>query len=99
DLSGTPYSEFGHREADVRLRDRLMTLDRETLAESSRLFTIARNVATRLERYNGLRAEPLYHPPPLAALLRPGPYGDYLLSVGRLEANKRVDLIIRALAH
>jgi glycosyltransferase involved in cell wall biosynthesis len=25
--------------------------------------------------------------------------GDYVLSVGRLEANKRVDLIIRALAH
>ena len=99
DLCGTPYSEFTHQEADVRLRDTLITLDREMLAESARLFAIARNVAARLDRYNGITAEPLYHPPPLAGALRAGPYGDYVLSVGRLEANKRVDLIIRALAH
>jgi glycosyltransferase involved in cell wall biosynthesis len=28
-----------------------------------------------------------------------GAFGDYVLSVGRLEGNKRVDLIVRALAH
>ena len=99
DLCGTPYSEFGHSEADVRLRDRLMALDNEVLGESARLFANARNTAARLARYNGLAAEPLYHPPPLAALLHSGPLGDYVLSVGRLEANKRVDLIVRALAH
>jgi len=99
DLCGTPYSEFDHTEGDVRLRDRLIALDNEVLAESKRLFTNARNTAARLERYNGLTAEPLYHPPPLAGDLKPGPLGDYVLSVGRLEANKRVDLIVRALAH
>ena len=99
DLCGTPYSEFGHNEADVRLRDRLMALDNEVLGESARLFANARNTAARLARYNGLTAEPLYHPPPLAGLLHTGPLGDYVLSVGRLEANKRVDLIVRALAH
>src|SRR3979409_1917908 len=85
DLCGTPYSEFDHTEADVRLRDRLIALDNEVLAESARLFTNARNTAARLARYNGLTAEPLYHPPPLAALLRPGPLGHYLLSAGRLR--------------
>jgi glycosyltransferase involved in cell wall biosynthesis len=40
----------------------------------------------------------LYHPPPLAGALTAGPFGDYVLSVGRLELTKRVDLIIRALA-
>jgi glycosyltransferase involved in cell wall biosynthesis len=99
DLCGTPFSEFGHTEADVRLRDRLMALDNQVLGESARLFANGRNTAARLMRYNGLAAEPLYHPPPLAAALRPGPYGDYVLSVGRLEANKRVDLIVRALVH
>lgn len=98
DLCGTPYSEFGHTEADVRLRDRLIELDTEVLGESKRLFSNARNTAARLARYNGLTAEPLYHPPPLAGKLRSGPYGDYVLSVGRLEANKRVDLIVRAMA-
>ncbi len=98
DLCGTTLSEFGHSEADVRLRDRLIALDSEVLAESRRLFSNARNTAARLARYNGLTAEPLYHPPPLAARLTAGPLGDYALSVGRLERNKRVDLILRALA-
>jgi glycosyltransferase involved in cell wall biosynthesis len=99
DLCSTPYSEFTYSEADVRLRDRLIGLDNEVLGESRRLFANARNTASRLERFNGLVAEPLYHPPPLADALHAGPFGDYVLSVGRLEANKRVDLIIRALVH
>jgi glycosyltransferase involved in cell wall biosynthesis len=99
DLCGTPYSEFEHTERDVRLRDHLIALDNQVLAESVRLFTIARNTSARLARYNGIAAEPLYHPPPLSGALEPGPFGDYVLSVGRLEANKRVDLIIRALAY
>jgi glycosyltransferase involved in cell wall biosynthesis len=98
DLIGTPYSEFTHSEADVRLRDRLIALDNEMLGESVRLFANGRNTAARLARFNGISAEPLYHPPPLAGRLRAGTYGDYVISVGRLEANKRVDLIIRALA-
>ena len=99
DLCGTAYSEFGHTEGDVRLRDTLIRLDRDVLGESTRLFSNARNTAGRLARYNGLAAEPLYHPPPLAGRLRAGPYGDYVLSAGRLEPNKRVDLIVKALAH
>ena len=99
DLCGTPFSEFDHTERDVRLRDRLIALDNDVLAESKRLFANARNTAARLAQYNGLTAEPLYHPPPLAGKLTAGPYGDYVLSVGRLEANKRVDLIVGAIAH
>jgi glycosyltransferase involved in cell wall biosynthesis len=98
DLCGTPYSEFDHLEGDVRLRDKLIALDGEVLGESTRLFSNARNTARRLQWYNGLSAEPLYHPPPLADRLKPGPFGDYVLSVGRLETVKRVDLIVRALA-
>src|SRR5690242_20666169 len=98
DLCGTPFSEFDHTEGDVNLRGRLIDLDTEVLAESKRLFSNARNTAARLARYNGLTAEPLYHPPPLAGRLRPGRFDDYILSVGRLELTKRVDLIVRAMA-
>ena len=99
DLCGTPYSEFTHDPADVRLRDRLIELDTKALGESRAIFSNARNTAERVSRYNGLRAEALYHPPPLAGKLKSGPYGDYFLSVGRLEGNKRVELVIDALAH
>ena len=99
ELCGTPYSEFTNIEPDVNLRDRLIALDTEALSESRGLFAIARNTAARLQKYNGLTAETVYHPPPLAGRARTGPLGDYVLSVGRLELTKRVELIVRALAH
>jgi len=98
ELCGTPYSDFQHTEADVGLRDTLLRLDRKMLGECQRLFTNARNTAARLERFNGLTAEPLYHPPRLAETLHGGPYGDYMLSVGRLESVKRIKLAIEAIA-
>jgi len=98
ELAGTMYSEFDHTDAHLALRQKLLELDTQMLGESRRLFTIADTVTNRLARYNGLTAETLYHPPRLASRLRSGPFGDYVLSVGRLESVKRVDLIIRALA-
>ena len=98
ELCGTEYSDFSHTELDVGLRDTLIRLDTQMLGESRALFTNARNTAARVARFNGLQAEPLYHPPNLAPRLVAGPYGDYVLSVGRIEAVKRVELIIRAMA-
>ncbi|HEY8550152.1 MAG TPA: glycosyltransferase family 4 protein [Vicinamibacterales bacterium] len=99
ELAGTEYSDFRHVEADVGLRERLITLDRQMLGECRRVFSNAQNTADRLERYNGVRAEPLYHPPRLAERIRSGPAGDYVLSVGRIESVKRVDLAVRSLLH
>jgi glycosyltransferase involved in cell wall biosynthesis len=98
ELCGTEYSDFTHIEGDVGLRERLIALDRQMLGECVRRFSNARNTAGRLARYNGLQAEPLYHPPRLAQRIAPGPSGDYVLSVGRIESVKRVDLAVRALA-
>jgi glycosyltransferase involved in cell wall biosynthesis len=98
ELAGTKYSAFEHTEADVALRQKLMELDRRVLGECRRIFTNAQNTANRLMKFNGIAAQALYHPPPLAERLSPGPYGDYVLSVGRLETVKRPDLPIRALA-
>lgn len=97
DLCGTAFSDFEHIERDVGLRDTLMKLDRQMLGECARLFSNARNTAGRLEKFNGLRAEPLYHPPRLAGRLMSGSYGDYVVSVGRLESVKRADLAVRAM--
>jgi glycosyltransferase involved in cell wall biosynthesis len=98
ELCGTEYSDFSHTELDVGLRDTLMRLDTQMLGESRALFTNARNTAARVARFNGIQAEPLYHPPNLAPRLVAGSYGDYVLSVGRIEAVKRVELIVRAMA-
>jgi glycosyltransferase involved in cell wall biosynthesis len=55
-------------------------------------------VADRLRLYNAVEGTPLYHPPPGAARLRAGSFSDYVLWVGRLEANKRPGLLLDALA-
>ena len=99
DLCGTEYSEFEHTEGDVGLRDTLLRLDCERLRECRRVFTISRNTADRLAKFNGLEREALYPPPPFADRLEPGPYGDYVLFVGRLESVKRPDLAVRAMCH
>jgi glycosyltransferase involved in cell wall biosynthesis len=99
ELADTPYSDFGHDELDVALRDRLMAIDEQALGECVGRYTISRTVTARLATYNGLDAAPLYHPPLLAPRLSSGPYGNYVLSVARLEMNKRVDLTVRSVAH
>jgi glycosyltransferase involved in cell wall biosynthesis len=98
ELAGTVYSDFAHVDLDVGLRQTLLDLDTTMLGECRRLFTNADNTASRVEKFNGLRAEPLYHPPRLADRITGGPAQDYILSVGRLETVKRHDLAIRAMA-
>ena len=52
------------------------------LGECRRLFANARNTANRVAKFNGLSAEPLYHPPRLASRLVGGPVRR-LRAVGR----------------
>ena len=99
ELAGTPFSDFSHNEEDVALRERIVSLDRTMLGECLHVYANSANTAARVKRFNGLDADPLYHPPRLAARLHPGHAGSYVLSIGRLEAVKRVDLALRALAH
>ena len=97
-LCGTEFSDFDHLEGDVGLRASLLELDTAMLQECRRVYTNAGNTAGRLRKFNGLDAEPLYHPPHLADRLTPGTYGDYVLGVGRLETVKRAHLAIEAMA-
>jgi glycosyltransferase involved in cell wall biosynthesis len=98
ELCGTIYSDFGHNEADLGLRDTLIRLDTEMLGECRRVFANAENTASRVRKYNGVAAEALYHPPRLAPRLQAGSYDNYVLSVGRIESVKRVGLLVSAMA-
>ena len=98
ELCDTVFSDFTHTESDVGLRERLIDLDTRMLAECRHICTIARNISARLQKFNALPSVPLYPPPRLGPRLKPGPYGDFVLSVGRIESVKRVDLLVRAMA-
>ena len=90
--------EVARHEADALEAQRLLVdWDDAALEEADRLFTTSHVVADRLARYNGLPAEPLYHPPPLADRLHPGDMGRYVFSALRLESNKRPERLVDAL--
>ena len=98
DLWGTPYSDFdASQETDRRFRGQLIELDTEVLKSYQRIYTIAKNTTARLKKYNGLDSIPLYHPPQLAGRYYFGQDQGYILSVGRLDRLKRVDLLVRSL--
>jgi glycosyltransferase involved in cell wall biosynthesis len=97
DLDGTPYGQFGPEPVDRATRRAIHRLDRATLGEARRLFAISRNVADRLRSSTELEAEVL-PPPPQELAYRCEDYGDFVLSVGRLDRAKRVDLLLEAAA-
>ena len=98
EFHGTPLSGFANTPPDHELRESLVELDTRCLRESLAIYTNSRNTAERLRRHNGLNGEPLYPPPPHAERLRCDGYGDFVLAVGRLEVDKRFDLLVRAAA-
>jgi glycosyltransferase involved in cell wall biosynthesis len=62
-----------------------------------KVFTLSRTVSARLQRWGGIRSEPL-HPPPPQRPYRCDGYGDYIFAVSRLAPLKRLSLLISALA-
>jgi glycosyltransferase involved in cell wall biosynthesis len=97
DLDRTDLGQFGESPEDRATRRKVQALDRVALGEATRLFAISANVAGRLETSTGLRAEVLPHPPQALAF-RSAAYGDFMLSVNRLDRAKRVDLLLEAAA-
>jgi glycosyltransferase involved in cell wall biosynthesis len=97
ELDRTELGQFGESSEERALRRRVQELDRTTLGEATRLFATSGNVAGRLERSTGLVAEVLPHPPQTLAYRNDG-YGEFVLSVGRLDRAKRIDLLLEAVA-
>ena len=99
DWRGTQWSDWGSEPNDAHTAAALMRLDRRTLGEALRRFTISRLVSERLARFNQLSSTPLYPPSIYSGRLRRGPYEPYILSITRLDRAKRLDLLLHALAH
>lgn len=98
DLYTSEYTDLQGREGE-KIRRRLVEIDNRTLAESRKLYAISQTVADRLEKYNHLEAQCLYQPPKNPEKFYTEGYGDYILSVGRLDKLKRLELLIQALKY
>ncbi len=96
DWYGTPLSDFGLAEEDQRARRVVLATDSQGIGEAAQVYTISKNVAARLARYNGLTGLPLY-PPTLHDRYRNTGYGNYIFTMSRLDSTKRVELLLAAL--
>jgi len=97
DLDRTELGQFGESADDRATRRAVHRLDKVALGEARKVFATSRNVADRLERGLGLAAEVMPHPPQ-SLDYRCEAYGDFILSVNRLDRAKRIDLLLEALA-
>ena len=95
DYDRTELGQFDESPADRATRRAIERLDGVALGEARRVFATSRNVADRLQHFNGIAAEVLSHPPQALDYRESEPEG-YVLSVNRLDRAKRIDLLVAA---
>lgn len=98
DLYTSEYTDLNGMEGE-EIRRHIVEMDNRTLAESKKLYSISQTVADRLWKYNHLKADCLYQPPKNPEKFYSESYGDYILSVGRLDKLKRLELLIQSLKY
>jgi glycosyltransferase involved in cell wall biosynthesis len=95
DYDRTELGQFSESAEDRATRAAIERLDAVALGEARKVFATSRNVADRLQRFNGIDATVLPHPPQ-ALPYRTGESEGFVLSVNRLDRAKRIDLLIEA---
>lgn len=96
DLWKTPYGDLHLLEEGPRIKELITSHDTEYLGEAKRIYTIAHNTSNRLEKYNGLHSQVLYHPPLNYEKLHCENYGDYIFYPSRIDQVKRQRLLVEA---
>ncbi len=99
DLAGTVHRGFTNDAKGRAVRDALVDIDTATILEAKKVFTNSQVVADRLEKFNGIRATPLYPPVFQPERFRHDAYGDEIVVVCRVEQHKRQALLIEAMRH
>lgn len=89
-----PYGKIGEI-----IREKIYSMDKSCLEESKKIYTNSKNVSNRLWKFNKIKGEPLYHPPPFIGRYYCDSYEDYIFYPSRLESVKRQDLIISSMKY
>lgn len=98
-IDNVPAGGFNTFPGGQELRKKIIDMDNIAMSEFEKRYSISQNVSNRLMHYNGYSSTPLYHPPALAGNYYSEEYGDYILSIGRLDKMKRLDLLIKSLKY
>ena len=99
DLWGTPHGDLHLHPRGEAVRRLIVRSDNEAFAEARAIYTIGRNVAERLRRFNDVEATVLHPPPRDADRLRCDGYEDFVFFPSRLDPMKRQRLLVEAARH
>lgn len=94
----TDYSNLKDNIEGNRIKNIVVNADNIYLNETERIFTISKNVAARMKKYNGINASALYHPCPDMDKYFSGGYEDYILMPSRINITKRQLLAVEAMS-
>ncbi len=98
ELWGTPFGDLDRQSEGCEVREAIVRADALAFGETRANYTISGTVSRRLKHYNGVKSEVLYPPPEDADRFYTEPAQDYFFYPSRIEAIKRQDLVIEALA-
>jgi glycosyltransferase involved in cell wall biosynthesis len=98
DLWGTPLQDIPSTDEGRALRKAIRQADNAALGGARAIYCISSVISERLRRHNGLESKVLLHPHGQPELFRSGPYGDYILALGRITSAKRQAMVVEALA-
>jgi glycosyltransferase involved in cell wall biosynthesis len=100
DLWGTPLGQLPDNAEGRTIRDLVARADEQHLTSAKAIYTISRNVANRLRRFNSIEANGVLYPPLMNQdLYRSAPPGDYFYYPSRLNVSKRQHVAIEAMRH
>jgi len=98
ELWDNPFGDLHHYPNGRQVRAAIQRLDQRLIPEAKAIFTISKNVSSRLWRYCGMDSVPLYHPPASAEQFYGAEAEEYLFYPSRLASLKRQALVLQALA-
>ena len=98
DLEGTSSDKVLVSEDELYIRNKVRESDAKFISEAKGVYTIARTVSDRLEKFNGITSQPISPPSKIAKKIYPGENKDYILCVARIDKLKRQELLIEAAA-
>ena len=95
DFDRTELGQFSESPEDRATIEAIRRMDEVAFGEAKAVFATSQNVAGRIRDSIGFEAEVMPHPAQTLAY-RFDAVGDFVLSVGRLDRAKRVDLLLEA---
>lgn len=99
DLWETQYGDLDKMEKGVEVHNLIVESDNKYIREAEHVYTIAENTASRLMKYNGIKAEVLYHPPLNHDKFYCKKYDDFIFYASRIDPMKRQRVLVKAMQY